>query len=423
MPKSTSATIASEVKALTKTLSPDMTKIYTDLHAHPELSMQEVFTAAKMAEHLQYSGYKVSTGIGKTGVVGVLQNGNGPVVMLRADMDALPIKEESGLPYASEVITKDRNGKSVPAMHACGHDIHMTSLIGAAILLSRVRSLWKGTLLIVFQPAEETSEGARAMIDDGLFDRFPKPDVILGQHVINTPLGSINCVPGVTSTTGDSLQIKLIGRSSHGAMPENSIDPVVMAALVVLRLQTIVSREIPANESVVLTIGSIQSGNMENVIPEEAVLKVNVRTFNEKVRQQVLEAIERIVKAEAAASGAVVPPEITTINHFSIVDNNAKAAGKVIEAFRNYFPAENIRETNPNRMSDDFGEFSLGYTIPSVYWLIGSTNPEIYEEFRIANRIADLPTNHNSRFAPVIPATLENGLQALVVAALAWLSV
>ncbi len=397
-------------------------QIYTDLHAHPELSMQEINTSQKMAHLLKSAGFDVTTGIGKTGVVGILKNGEGPVVMLRADMDALPIKEESGLLYASQASAADQNGKSVPLMHACGHDVHMTCLIGAAALLARMPNRWKGTLMIVFQPAEETSEGARAMIKNGLYDRFPKPDVILGQHVINTPLGSINWASGVTTTTGDSLRIRLFGRGSHGSMPEYSIDPVVMAASVVLRLQTIVSREIPAREAVVITVGSLQAGTMENVIPDEAILKVNVRTYNDKVRQKVLASIERIVKNEAAASGAVVPPEISTINHFSIVRNDLNAVNRIAETFSEYFPADKIKESAPTSMSDDFGEFSLDCTIPSVYWFIGSTNPDTYEQYRINNRLADLPTNHNSKFVPIVPDTLENGLQALVIGALTWLA-
>jgi hippurate hydrolase len=205
-------------------------------------------------------------------------------------------------------------------------------------------------------------------------------------------------------------------------MPEYSIDPVVMAASVVLRLQTIVSREVPAREAVVITIGSLQAGTMENVIPDEAVLKVNVRTYDDNIRQKVLAAIERIVKNEAAVSGAVVPPEITTINHFSIVRNDMNAVKRIAETFSEFFPADQVRESVPTSMSDDFGEFSLNYTIPSVYWFIGSTNPETFLRFKANNQLADLPTNHNSKFVPIVPDTLENGMQALVIGALAWLA-
>ena len=419
----TSDSLASrEIMEKVEQLSPVLSEIYTDLHSHPELSLQEVNTAAKMAEVLRSAGFTVTTGVGGTGVVGVLNNGDGPVVMLRADMDALPVKEESGVPYASKVVATDRNGKTVPVMHACGHDIHMTSLAGAAMLLADVKENWQGILVAVFQPAEEISEGARVMVNDGFYDRFPKPDVILGQHVINSPVGTIEWSIGAATTTGDSLQIRLFGRGSHGAMPENSVDPVVMAAAVVMRLQTIVSREVPANEAAVVTIGSLQAGTMENVIPDEAILKINVRTYDEKIRARVLGAITRIVNAEAVASGAEVPPEITTLNHFTLVWNNPDATRRVVDAFHKHFPVDQVKESKPTKMSEDFGEFNLGSTIPSVYWFIGSTEPEVYRKYQEENRLPDLPTNHNPKFAPLIHPTIENGVQAMVVGALAWLA-
>jgi metal-dependent amidase/aminoacylase/carboxypeptidase family protein len=234
--------------------------------------------------------------------------------MLRADMDALPVEEATGLPYASKIKATDRDGKTVPVMHACGHDMHVAWLVGATTLLARARDTWQGTLMAVFQPAEETGEGAQAMIDDGLFDRFPKPDVVLGQHVMVGPAGAIGGRSGVITSAGDSLQIRLFGRGAHGSMPQASIDPVVMAAATVMRLQTIVSRELAAAEVAVVTIGSLQAGTKENVIPDEAVIKLNVRSFDEGVRKRVLAAIERIVKAEATASGAPRPPEITPLD-------------------------------------------------------------------------------------------------------------
>ena len=219
-------------------------------------------------------------------------------------MDALPIKEATGLPYASTATATDPDGTDVPVMHACGHDMHVTWLAGASALLARSRDAWQGTVLAVFQPAEETAQGARAMIDDGLFDRFPKPEVILGQHVMPAPAGEISYRPGTTQAAADSLEVRLFGRGAHGSMPESSVDPVVMAAATVLRLQTIVSREIAAGQAAVVTVGALQAGTKDNVIPDEALLKLNVRTFDEQVRRRVLDAIERIVKAEAAASGA-----------------------------------------------------------------------------------------------------------------------
>src|SRR3954467_15640802 len=288
----------------------DLAGFYRDLHAHPELSGHEHETAAKAAARLERAGFAVTTGVGGTGVVGVLANGDGPTVMLRADMDALPVQEATGLPYASTVTATDPSGTEVPVMHACGHDMHVAWLAGATALLAGARNAWQGTVLAVFQPAEETAQGAQAMIHDGLFDRFPKPEVILGQHVMPAPAGAIGYRPGVTQAAADSLEVRLFGRGAHGSMPESSVDPVVMAAATVLRLQTIVSRETAASQAAVVTIGALQAGTKDNVIPDEALLKLNVRTFDDRVRTHVLDAIRRIVEAEAAASGAPRPPEI-----------------------------------------------------------------------------------------------------------------
>ncbi|HEY8923069.1 MAG TPA: amidohydrolase, partial [Polyangia bacterium] len=305
---------------------PDLEKVYVDLHAHPELSMQEARTADLAAGRLRAAGYEVTTAIGHTGVVGLLRNGEGPTVMLRADMDALPVEEATGAPYASTAKAVDPEGKSVPVMHACGHDMHVTWLIGATTLLAQTRASWRGTLMAVFQPAEETGTGAQAMIDDGLFARFPRPDVVLGQHVMVGPAGAVAGRAGVITSAADSLQIRLFGRGAHGSMPQASIDPVVMAAATVLRLQTIVARELAPTEAAVLTIGSLQAGTKENVIPDEAVIKLNVRTFDEGVRARVLAAIARIANAEAAASGAPRLPEITPLDRYSTVTNDAAAA-------------------------------------------------------------------------------------------------
>ena len=238
----------------------DLEGVYADIHAHPELSMQETRTAGVAADRLGAAGFDVTPGVGKTGVVGVLRNGDGPTLMLRADMDALPVREETGLPYASTQTATDGTGTHVPVMHACGHDMHVTWLIGAATVLAQTRADWKGTLMPVFQPAEETGAGAQAMIDDGLLTRFPKPDVVLGQHVMVGPAGTVGGRSGVITSAADSLQIRMFGRGAHGSMPQAAIDPVVMAAATVLRLQTIVSREIAATDAAVVTIGALQAG-------------------------------------------------------------------------------------------------------------------------------------------------------------------
>jgi hippurate hydrolase len=402
-------------------LIPDLEALYEDVHAHPELSMQETRTASLAAERLRAAGYEVTTGIGKTGVVGLLHNGVGPTVMLRADMDALPIEEGTGVPYASTAKMKDRQGNLVPVGHMCGHDMHVAWLVGATTLLAQARDAWRGTLMAVFQPGEETAEGAQAMIDDGLFKRFPEPAVILGQHVMPGPAGVVAGRAGAITSAADSLQIRLFGRGAHGSMPQASIDPVVMAAATVMRLQTIVSREVAAADAAVVTVGALQAGTKENVIPDEAIIKLNVRTFDDGVRKHVLAAIERIVNAEAAASGSPRKPEITTLDHYPLNVNNADATTRVADAFRKHFSAERVRVTGPAPASEDFGSFGTEWHVPSVFWFIGGTDPTQYAKAKEAGRLNELPVNHSPLFAPVIHPTLETGVEALVVAARAWL--
>jgi amidohydrolase len=412
---------AQHILANLGTLLPDLESVYKDIHSHPELSMQENRTAGIAADRLRAAGYEVTTGVGNTGVVGILRNGTGPTVMLRADMDALPVREATGLPYASNA-TAEQNGKSVPVMHACGHDMHVTWLIGAATLLAKTRNAWQGTLMPLFQPAEETGAGSQAMIDDGLFKRFPKPTAILGQHVMVESSGTIGTRPGVITSAGDSFEIRMFGRGAHGSMPQASIDPVVMAAATVLRLQTIVSREIAPTDAAVVTVGSLQAGTKENVIPDEAVIKLNVRTFNEDVRKRVLAAIERIVNAEAETSRSPKKPEITALDRYALVKNDPEATKQALGAFRSYFTSDRVKETQPTSASEDFGSFGTEWKVPSVFWFVGGTDPETYAKAKKSGTIADLPTNHNPRFAPVIHPTLEAGVKAMVVASQAWLS-
>ena len=397
--------------------------LYRDLHLHPELSMQEHRTAAKAAEQLEKAGFEVTTGVGVTGVVGLLRNGDVPTLMLRADMDALPVKEETGLPYASTVTATGPDGQEVPVMHACGHDMHVTWLSGAANLLAKAPDAWKGTLMAVFQPAEETGEGAQAMIDDKLFERFPKPEVILGQHVLPPPAGQISYRPGITQSEEDNIEVRLIGRGGHGAWPEATVDPVVMAAATVLRLQTVVSRETAADEPVVVTVGALQAGTKGNVIPDDALLRVNVRTFDEEVRKRVLGSIERIVNAEASAAGAPKPPEISYGEHFALTTNDPKQTRHVAHAFREYFGAGMVHELeDPLSVSEDFGSFGSEWGVPSIFWYVGGTDPDLYRRAEQAGRVAeDVPTNHSSKFAPVMHPTLEVGIQTLVTATLSYL--
>jgi hippurate hydrolase len=393
-------------------LLPGLEAFYTDVHSHPELSMQETRTAGLVADRLREAGYEVTTGIGKTGVVGVLRNGAGPTVMLRADMDALPVEERTGLPYASQV-------KGV--MHACGHDMHVTWLVGATRLLAQARDAWQGTLLAVFQPGEETAQGAQAMIDDGLFERFPRPEVVLGQHVMVGSAGDIGARTGTITSAADSLQIRLFGRGAHGSMPQASIDPVVMAAATVMRLQTVVSRELSPNEAAVVTIGSLQAGTKENVIPDEAVIKLNVRSYDPGVRTRVLASIERIVNAEAAASGAPKPPEITTLDSYPLGVNDASASERVVDAFRRHFPGGRVKQTGPTSASEDFGSFGAQWRVPAVFWFVGGTDPQAYAKAKAANQVNRIPSNHSPFFAPVLHPTLETGVETMVIGALAWL--
>jgi amidohydrolase len=401
-------------------LLPTLEAAYKDVHAHPELSMQETRTAGLAAKHLVSNGFEVTTGVGKTGVVGLLRSGEGPTLMLRADMDALPIREATGLEYASTVSTTDPSGETVPVAHACGHDMHVAWLMGTSTLFSRTRDAWRGTLIVLFQPGEETAQGARAMIDDGLFTRFPKPDVVLGQHVMVGPAGTVAGSAGPITSAADSLQIRLFGRGAHGSMPQASIDPVVMAAATVLRLQTVVSREVAATEAAVLTVGVLQAGTKENVIPDEALIKLNVRTFDVGVRKRVLAAIERIVKAEAEASGAPRPPEITPLDSYPLNLNDKAASDRVAEAFRAHFSAGRVIHTGPAPASEDFGCFGTEWHAPSVFWFVGGTDPVLYSKAKADGRINQLPVNHSPHFAPVLHPTLATGVEAMVAAALAW---
>lgn len=403
-------------------LLPELEAAYKDIHSHPELSMQETRTARIAETHLKSLGFDVTVGVGKTGVVGLLHNGEGPTVMLRADMDALPIQEATGLAYASKAVGTGPGGAKVPVAHSCGHDMHVACLMGAASLFARARAAWNGTLMVVFQPGEEIGQGAKAMIDDGLFERFPVPDVVLGQHVMSMPSGKIEGRDGVVTSAADSLQIRMFGRGAHGSMPEASIDPVVMAASTVLRLQTIVSREVAPTDSAVLTVGSLQAGTKENVIPDEAIIKLNVRTFDEGVRKRVLASITRIVNAEAQAAGAPRLPEITALDQYSLVRNDQVATKKVADAFRRYFPEGSVEQTKPTMASEDFGCFGAQWHAPSVYWFFGGTDPDTYAKAKAEGKLNTLPTNHNPRFAPVLHPTLETGVKTLVVAAHAWVA-
>lgn len=401
-------------------LLPALEAIYKDLHSHPELSMQEVRTAGLVADYLADQGFEVTRDVGVTGVVGILKNGQGPTVMLRADMDGLPVTEATGLPYASSVKARDEDGVEVGVSHACGHDMHVTWLMGAARLLSKHRDAWKGTVLAVFQPGEEVGRGAQAMVDDGMLERFPKPDIILGQHVMVGEAGTVRYRAGVILSAGDSLKVRLFGRGSHGSQPQTAVDPVILAAATTMRLQTIVSREIAPIDSAVLTIGSLQAGTKENIIPDEATLKLNIRTYDEDVRGTMLSAIKRICCAECAASNAPRDPEFTTLSTYPLTRNDVESTERVAQAFAAQFGGQAL-ETKPAGASEDFSTFGRAWKVPYVFWFVGGTDAQAYLKAKEAKKINELPSNHSPKFAPVLEPTLKTGLQAMLTAASVWL--
>jgi amidohydrolase len=401
-------------------LLPELEEIYKDIHQNPELSMQEFRTAKIAADYLTKYHYEVSTQVGVTGVVGLLKNGDGPVVMLRADMDALPVAETTGLSYASTKVARDEEGKEVGVSHVCGHDMHVTWMMGTARLFSEHTAQWKGTLMIVFQPGEEIGRGAQSMIDDGMIERFPKPDIILGQHVMVGLSGTVMHRSGAILSAGNSLKVKLFGRGAHGSQPQTSIDPVIMAAATAMRLQTIVSREIAPIENAVLTIGSLQAGTKENIIAEDATIKLNIRTFNDEVKEHILSAVKRICCAECAASNAPRDPEFTTIDSYPMTVNDPVATARVAEAFNAQF-AEQSLESQPASASEDFSVFGRNWNVPYVFWFVGGTDPQTYLDAQKNNALNSLPSNHSPKYAPVINPTLKTGLQAMMTAALAWL--
>ncbi|WP_442921878.1 amidohydrolase [Microbacterium sp. CH12i] len=351
----------------------DQESFYRDLHEHPELSHQEERTADGVSKRLSAWGFTVHTGIGGTGVVGVLQNGEGSTVLLRADMDALPIREATGADYASTVEAVASDGTSTPVMHACGHDVHVACLLGAARLLAEHRDAWQGTVIALFQPAEETGDGARGMLTDGLAAQIPNPDVALAQHVLPGRSGTVGTRMGPVLSSADSVRITVYGRGGHGSMPQNTVDPVVLAALIVVRLQTIVSREVAPTDPAVLTVGSIRAGAKSNIIPDDAVLELNLRTYTEATRTQMLAAIERTVRGECIASGSPKEPEIEIYDSFPLTENDESVTARVADAFSAHF-GDHAGELDLQTASEDFSDVPRALGIPYTYW--GSSLPQ-----------------------------------------------
>ncbi|MCX4792207.1 amidohydrolase [Streptomyces sp. NBC_01221] len=398
---------------LDATLTQDLEAFYQDLHAHPELSFEEHRTAAEVSRRARALGYEVTEGVGRTGVVAKLVNSQGPTVLLRADFDALPVTERTGLPYAST---------NEGVMHACGHDAHVTCLLGAMALLAGARDQWSGSVLAVFQPAEEIGQGAQAMVDDNLYARFGTPDVILGQHVMSFPAGIVACHPGLAFAATDALKVRMFGRGSHASMPEAAIDPVVMAASTVMRLQTVVSREIASMDRAVVTVGALQAGTKDNVIPDEAELQLNIRTYTPQVRATVLGAVQRIVRGEATAAGAQQDPEISTMHTFPLMVNDEDACARTLAAIGDVIGHDRLTDRGASSGSEDVGVFGTSANVPVCYWLLGGIDPDTYRRAEAAGtRNRDIPQNHSPYFAPVMQPTLTNGVAVLTAAALAWL--
>jgi hippurate hydrolase len=418
----TTSSSASAVLAGLDDLRAEQEEFYRTLHQHPELSHQERRTAAAVAERLQEARFQVHQGVGGTGVVGVLNNGAGPTVLLRADMDALPVRETTDLPYASTATGTDENGNEIPVMHACGHDVHVACLLGAARLLAGSPTVWRGTLVVLFQPAEETGDGARGMVDDDLAGIIPGVDVALAQHVMPFPAGQIGTHAGPMLSAADSMRVIVHGRGAHGSMPQAAVDPVILAAMIVVRLQTVVAREVPPTAVAVLTVGSIQAGTKSNVIPDSAELQLNLRTYNDTTRSTMLNAIRRIVTAECQASGSPRDPEFELFDRFPLTDNDTTTTERVAAAFADFF-ADRVADIGPQSASEDFSDIPRALGVPYSYWCIGGIDADTYHRAERVGRVArDIPVNHAANFAPVLQPTLDTGTQALIVAALAWLA-
>ncbi len=406
-------------KAQIDAIYPQVESLYLDLHRNPELSLHEVKTAARMADQLRKLGYDVTTGVGGTGVVGVLKNGAGPTVMIRAELDALPVPEKTGLDYASHVMTKDDSGADVPVMHACGHDLHMAVGIGTAMLLAQNKDRWHGTFIFVGQPAEERIRGASAMLKDGLFTRFPRPDYALSLHdTASLPAGKLGYTPGYSLSNSDSVDVTIYGRGAHGSSPQNGVDPIVIAARTVLAWQTIISREKSPFDPGVITVGSIHGGTKHNIIPDEVKLQLTVRSYTDEVRKHLLDSIERVAKAEAEASAAPKPPKVEVIESVQAVYNDPALTERIAAALKQTFGDANVVPEPPGMASDDFAEYGKA-GVPALQFSLGAVNPE---KFAAAQKSGeDLPGPHSPFFAPDREPSLRTGIAAETTAVLALL--
>lgn len=395
---------------LTDELRRRMHQLYRELHASPELSMQEHATAALLEQRLTALGIE-NFRCGGTGVVGVLRNGDGPTVAFRADTDGLPLAEDTGVDYASTATGRLEDGTEVPVMHGCGHDTHMAALLTAAELLAGAREAWAGTVVLVFQPGEETAAGARAMLEDGLWERAPLPEVVLGQHVMPSRAGTVSWSAGDAMAMADSWRVTVHGKGAHASQPQDATDPIVLGAHMITRIQTIVSREIDARRAAVVTVATFHGGLKENIIPASAEFTLNVRTFDPAVRDHVLGALRRIIAAEAAASGAP-EPGIEEISIFPRNYNDPEATAALVERFRAVLGEDDVVEIEPVMGSEDFGALGAAIGVPSVFWMFGGHDAATLEGE------GPVPVNHSPFFAPAIEPTLSTGVRTALTAIL-----
>ena len=392
---------------------PHLDALYKDIHEHPELGFQEVQTAARLASEMRALGFEVTEHVGKTGIVAIYRNGPGPTVLVRTELDALPMEEKTGLPYASHVVTTWQ-GKPTPVAHSCGHDIHMAAWVGAAQALVALKSQWRGTLMFIGQPSEETVGGARAMIADGLFTRFPKPDVGFAQHVSNGPAGSVFYMPGVESSNSNELNITFHGRGSHGSRPQESIDPVMEAARFVVDVQSVISREKDPAAFGVVTVGAIQAGSAGNIIPDTAVLHGTIRTYDAAVRDRLLAGVRRTAKAVADMAGAP-PPDVDLADSGKAVVNDPGVTARTAVVFKAAFGARAVQMSAPNSASEDYSEY-IAAGVPSLFFGLGGYDPKAIAAARA--RGEPLPTNHSPYFAPAPEPSIRTGVEAMTLAVL-----
>ena len=392
---------------------PRLDALYKDIHQNPELGFQETATAAKLAKEMRALGFEVTEGVGKTGLVAIYRNGRGPTVLVRTEMDGLPMEEKTGLPYASRAVA-DWNGKPSPVAHSCGHDIHMAAWVGTAGALVAMKAQWRGTLMFIAQPSEETVTGARAMLADKLFERFGKPDMGFALHVTAGPAGMVSYRPGVNSSNSDSLDITFHGTGGHGAMPHLTIDPVIEAARFTMDVQTVISREKDATQFGVITVGSIQSGSAGNIIPDTAIVRGTVRSFDAGVREVLLNGIRRTANAVAAMAGARAP-DIQLLSGGRAVINDAALTARTATVFKAAFGGSAVLASAPGSASEDYSEFIMA-GVPSLFFSIGGHDPKLIAAARAKGET--LTANHHPGFAPTPEPTIRTGVTAMTLAVL-----